>query len=461
MHSEKGRAQGWRWLGAAAAGIGGLAWFLRAWRPVSDVDCARLTAPTGGEIDLSRVLTARELREDTAALAAIQPRNSGTPGEIEARDWVRARFCQAGLQRVRLAPVLYPRWEGEGARVTLLGSPAVELPCIPLSGSAATPSEGIKGALVDVGGGQEVDYAALDRERTAGRIHVAFGGSLHRRDLCLNAGRAGALGVIVAHPDPQPVGSVGKPTFLVEAGTSVVLGRLPTVAVSHPVGQRLCAAAREGQSVRLNVARRYSVGRAANVVGEIPGRSQEYIVLVAHYDGWYSGAADNAAGVAGLLSLARAWVEGGRLLEPPQRTLRFLSTSSEEEGLMGSLSDVVLRGPAIKARCRGVVSLDIVGAPGENLWATGWPPQLAGAAAAIARGQGYEKATGNPVMVYQGRAYGDHWPYTLLRIPGVMLAKYPYRFYHTPFDTPDRLDYEDARLQVAIAGTLAWRLAGL
>jgi hypothetical protein len=40
-----------------------------------------------------------------------------------------------------------------------------------------------------------------------------------------------------------------------------------------------------------------------------------------------------------------------------------------------------------------------------------------------------------------------------------MLAKYPYRYYHTPYDTVERLDYEDARYHAATAGSLAWRLA--
>jgi Zn-dependent M28 family amino/carboxypeptidase len=179
--------------------------------------------------------------------------------------------------------------------------------------------------------------------------------------------------------------------------------------------------------------------------------------LIAHYDAWYSGAADNAASVAGMLALAQAWAG----LTPPARTLRFISTTAEEEGLMGALAHVALRAPLVKAHCRGVVSLELVGAPGETLWASGWPPQLGGAAAAIARGLGYEAATGNGVNVFQGRVYGDHWPYTLLRIPGVLLVKYPYRYYHTPYDTPDRLDYADARYHAAAAGSLAWRLAHL
>jgi Zn-dependent M28 family amino/carboxypeptidase len=402
-----------------------------------------------------------QLRQDTVALASIHPRNGGTSGEFEAREWVLSRFQELGLEHVREEPVVYPRWVGEGAWLTLLTAPEVELSCLALNGSARTPTDGIKAPVVDVGTGQAEDYAALSREKTEGHVHLAWGGSLHRRDICLNARQAGAVGVIVAHPDPDPADPDSDGPHLLEAGTSVVLGRLPTLSVCHPTGLRLRQAAQQGTPVRINVARRYSFGRGENVVGEIPGETSEYVALVAHYDAWHSGAADNAAGVAGMLSLAAAYQHAAEKGLRRKRTLRFISTTSEEEGLMGALADVMLRGLRVKARCRGVVSLDVVGAPGGTLWATGWPPQLCGSAAAIARGLGYETATGNGVDCYQGRIYGDHWPYTLLRIPGVMLAKYPYRYYHTPYDTPDRLDYQDARYHSAVAGTLAWRLAGL
>lgn len=461
MATENKNGKSVPWLTALTVGLGGLAWYLRGWQPLSDVRCARLTEPVPDEPDLLALSSAAELQRDTRALAAIQPRHGGTGGEVRARQWVAERYREIGLQRVRMERVFYPRWVGQGARLTLLSAPAVELPCLALNGSAATPGDGIKAPLVDVGAGLAADYNQLDREQTQGHIHLAWGGSLHRRDICLNAGRAGAMAVIIAHPDSRPVRSSAGPIHLVEAGTSVVLGRLPTLAVSHPVGQRLRQAAHRGAPVRLNVDRRYTLGRGYNVVGELPGQTREYVALVAHHDAWYAGAADNAAAVAAMLSLAQAWLRPERGSSSPRRTVRFVSTAAEEEGLMGALSDVILRGARVKARCRGVITLELVGAPGETLWATGWPPQFRGAAVAIARGIGYEAATGNAVGVYEGRAYGDHWPYTLLRVPGLMLVKYPYRYYHTPYDTPDRLDYEDARYHAAVAGTLAWRLACL
>ncbi|MDH6312791.1 hypothetical protein M2137_001566 [Parabacteroides sp. PFB2-10] len=77
----------------------------------------------------------------------------------------------------------------------------------------------------------------------------------------------------------------------------------------------------------------------ANVVGLLPGKSEETIVVSAHYDHlgkkeahYYPGADDNASGVAGMLELAEAFA--GRKDLP--YTLLFLAFAAEEEGLVGS-----------------------------------------------------------------------------------------------------------------------------
>ncbi len=70
-----------------------------------------------------------------------------------------------------------------------------------------------------------------------------------------------------------------------------------------------------------------------NVIGEIPGRESDAIVLSAHYDSvpYSPGATDNAGGTAILLELARIFAQS-----TPRWTLRFVAFGSEECALQGS-----------------------------------------------------------------------------------------------------------------------------
>lgn len=83
-----------------------------------------------------------------------------------------------------------------------------------------------------------------------------------------------------------------------------------------------------------------------NVLAVLPGtdRKDEYIIYSAHWDHFgkgeavngdsiYNGAADNAAGTAALIEIARAFTQ---LKEKPHRSILFLSVTAEEQGLLGS-----------------------------------------------------------------------------------------------------------------------------
>ena len=85
-----------------------------------------------------------------------------------------------------------------------------------------------------------------------------------------------------------------------------------------------------------------------NVVGVLrgsdPQRSKEYVVYTAHMDhvgrgpavegdDIYNGAVDDAAGVAGLIEVARAFAA---LPRRPPRSILFLGVTAEEKGLLGS-----------------------------------------------------------------------------------------------------------------------------
>jgi Zn-dependent M28 family amino/carboxypeptidase len=87
-----------------------------------------------------------------------------------------------------------------------------------------------------------------------------------------------------------------------------------------------------------------------NVIARLPGSDpklrDEYVFYTAHWDHLgrdpklkgdqiYNGAADNAAGTAVLLELARAY-KALPPAEAPKRSIIFLSVTAEEKGLLGS-----------------------------------------------------------------------------------------------------------------------------
>ena len=83
-----------------------------------------------------------------------------------------------------------------------------------------------------------------------------------------------------------------------------------------------------------------------NFVAKIEGSEvpDEVVMYVAHWDHLgrdtsldgdqiFNGAADNATGTAGLIELARAFIEAPA---PPRRSVLFLAVTAEEQGLLGS-----------------------------------------------------------------------------------------------------------------------------
>lgn len=75
------------------------------------------------------------------------------------------------------------------------------------------------------------------------------------------------------------------------------------------------------------------VGQSHNVVLDLPGEIDEYIVLTAHYDSTSlsQGAYDNMSGAVGLLAIAELFAS-----KPHRYGLRFVWCGSEERGLLGS-----------------------------------------------------------------------------------------------------------------------------
>ncbi|MBQ6117171.1 MAG: Zn-dependent exopeptidase M28, partial [Oscillospiraceae bacterium] len=90
----------------------------------------------------------------------------------------------------------------------------------------------------------------------------------------------------------------------------------------------------QGKTVRLEVEQREFTGLSRNVIAEIPGTSDEWIALSAHYDSTSlsRGAYDNLSGCIGLLEILEAMKKDA----PHRYGLRFVFCGSEERGLLGS-----------------------------------------------------------------------------------------------------------------------------
>jgi len=98
-------------------------------------------------------------------------------------------------------------------------------------------------------------------------------------------------------------------------------------------------------------------GNSRNVVAEIPGEIEEYMVFTAHYDSTSlsTGAYDNMSGSIGLLGIAEYFMN-----HPHRYGMRFIWCGSEERGLLGSKAYCKDHEEELKNAAL-VINLDMIG----------------------------------------------------------------------------------------------------
>ena len=99
-------------------------------------------------------------------------------------------------------------------------------------------------------------------------------------------------------------------------------------------------------------------GQSQNVILDMPGEIDEYIVLTAHYDSTSlsNGAYDNMSGSVGILGIADYFAE-----KPHRYGLRFIWCGSEERGLLGSKAYCAVTSEEELKKIVLNVNLDMVG----------------------------------------------------------------------------------------------------
>ena len=111
------------------------------------------------------------------------------------------------------------------------------------------------------------------------------------------------------------------------------------------------------RTVRIELEQREYEGQSQNVVLELPGQTDEYILFTAHYDSTSlsQGAYDNMSGCVGLLAAAEHFASA-----PHRYGLRFVWCGSEERGLLGSKAYAAAHEQELE-KCVLNINLDMIG----------------------------------------------------------------------------------------------------
>jgi hypothetical protein len=222
---------------------------------------------------------------------------------------------------------------------------------------------------------------------------------------------------------PHPVGSTANAEV-----RDYLVGQLEDLGLRPTVQEATSARTKEGTA---------SIARVHNIHARIPGSSPTgHVVLVAHYDSVPRGpgAADDGAGVAAILEIARAITSSS----PPRNDIDIVFTDAEEPWLLGAQAFV--REGRLDPQRSVVLNLEAGGTSGPALMFESSPdnatliPALASAQRPIA-GSGWEAC-------YQ--LLPNDTDFTVFRDAGFAGMNFSLvegsARYHTPEDSPANLD---------------------
>ena len=376
-----------------------------------------------------------EIRKTVQQLCDFGQKVAGTEGEIQAANYLYDCLKGFGFSKVEKQGFEVHGWNPISSSVKISKPVQKEIE------SALFPyckSESVIGSVVPID--VREDTSSLHDK---GLIAYADWGTdvyLSVRATYFRAVKLGYKGLIVAGPQDDLL----KVVVIACGG----LLEIPVVCITKNEGDSLRSMMDKGE-VTVSIETDVEISEKSesyNVVAilEGDGTSEHEIVVGAHYDSWFQGAADNCAPAATVLELARlfqAKAEKGNL---PKRTIRFLFYGAEESGsndfyfwLNGSKAYVRDNQDSV-AKTAAVLSLDSTGythPATDHIDATADVLDFAKSLRAD-EGKVPSLAYGSPP------SYGsDHWFFEISGVPTIYGVAHPSPLYHTQKDDPEHLDF--------------------
>ena len=225
----------------------------------------------------------------------------------------------------------------------------------------------------------------------------------------------------------------------------------------------------ESQIAAIEVSVRTTRATVSNVLAYLPGKTDEYVVIGAHYDHLgrgnfdslapsqigqtHPGADDNASGTAGVLELAR-------MLAPLKGQLRrgilFMSFAGEELGLLGS-AEWVKEPTRPLDKCVSMINMDMIGRIKDDkviIGGVGTGSSLMATVQEAAAGSGLKIET-----TPGGHSSSDHTSFVAKKIPVLFFFSGLHSDYHKPSDTWDKINPKSAARLVDVVGKTGETLA--
>jgi aminopeptidase YwaD len=218
----------------------------------------------------------------------------------------------------------------------------------------------------------------------------------------------------------------------------------------------------------LDVEVRREVKQVPNLAAFLKGETDEYLIVGAHFDHLglgeqnsmapslvgqiHHGADDNASGTAGLLEIARYFKSRPSL----KRGVLFLSFSGEELGLLGS--SYYVNHPILPLdKAVAMINMDMIGRIRDGKVYVGGSGTGTTLKALLDEAKGDSKL--NLDLGEQG-GYGssDHTSFTTKQVPVLFFFSGLHADYHTPSDTWDKIDCDNAALLLELVARVGQEL---
>ncbi|MFX0085190.1 MAG: M28 family peptidase [Candidatus Hodarchaeota archaeon] len=242
---------------------------------------------------------------------------------------------------------------------------------------------------------------------------------------------------------------------IIETGSiSAKITEIPAFSISNEAGNFINRNQKRGKgNLALKIRGKVIQKQAENIIGDMTGKSDNTVLLGAHYDTWDigPGAFDNCTGMSTVLGITEAISKSG-LKNNLSSLLRVVFFSAEELGMLGSKAYVK----------------DFIGTENEekislmmNYDCTSIKDGVRGAFTSnnMKIHKHIEKFVGmygfNVKMSLRPPVNTDGEPFFKRKIPTFGLAQFTSPSYmHTAFDTPDKISEDELKNSTAISGAI-------